>query len=135
MSVQDGFSPVAKWEQQGIAMCKAVCRFYRKRAKIEETYGKSLYKLVQQITDEIQQPGRYNKMIVCLKHDMNFFFCSVYCHDIFCHGTLGSGWVATCHNTQVQSELHLNFAEQIRKNIVENLQVNTIQLEDQLKQV
>jgi hypothetical protein len=62
-------------------------------------------------------------------------FISSYCNDTICYGTLGSGWVATCHNTQVQAELHLNFAEQIRKNIVENLQVNTLQLEDQLKQV
>lgn len=58
-----------------------------------------------------------------------------YCHDSFCHGSLGSGWVSICHNAQIQSELHLNLAEQIRKNIVENLQINTIQLEDQLKQV
>ena len=63
-------------------------------------------------------------------------FCfSSYCNDTICYGTLGSGWIATCHNTQVQAELHLNFAEQIRKNIVENLQANTLQLEDQLKQV
>eukprot|EP00026_Physarum_polycephalum_P000481 Phypoly_transcript_00482.p1 GENE.Phypoly_transcript_00482~~Phypoly_transcript_00482.p1 ORF type:complete len:1511 (+),score=278.96 Phypoly_transcript_00482:105-4637(+) len=113
----DGFANVGKWEQQGTAMCKTICRFYRKRAKIEETYGRSMCKLVQQITDEIQQPG------------------GSYCNDTICYGTLGSGWVATCHNAQVQAELHLNFAEQIRKNIVENLQVNTLQLEDQLKQI
>lgn len=59
MFEQDGFSLVAKWEQQGIVMCKSICRFYRKRAKIEEAYGKSLYKLVQQITDDIQQPNRF----------------------------------------------------------------------------
>ena len=60
---------------------------------------------------------------------------SAYCNDTICYGTLGSGWIATCINTQVQAELHLNFADQIRKNIVENLQINTLQLEDQLKQV
>ena len=59
-------------------MCKAICRFYRKKAKIEETYGKSLFKLVQQITDEIQQPGRYTT-------DINSYINYLISHIVLTH--------------------------------------------------
>ncbi len=61
--------------QQGIGMIKAICKFQKKRAKVEEIYAKSLQKLVQQISTEIQEPGKYVFYLIYLNYLNYLFVC------------------------------------------------------------
>ncbi len=45
------------------------------------------------------------------------------------------GWMTICTQVSAQAELHIAFASKLRDNLCESLENNTIQLEDQLKQV
>lgn len=51
---------VCRRVQQGMGMCKEICDYFRRRAKIEEDYSKSLLKLILKTKqDELDQLAVY----------------------------------------------------------------------------